>query len=192
MRKFFFIGLILIFTSKSFSQTSNFTIEANYPMLIDNNFYGREYNGILDLGAKYRAVEFKNLKLGAAINTGLLIDNSNSNQDLSDFRVASYLLQPKIFTELNIPTLSKLHPFVGLGYSFLISDVSGTISGLDVSDTSTRNGINVNFGIYYDLNNNIFLQIQYDFVKFRMDEKMPNDSFITNMNILKIGLGLRL
>ena len=193
MEKLFFIGLLLIFTSTSFSQTSNFTIEANYPMLIDNNFYGREFNGILDLGAKYRAVEFKNLRLGAAINTGLLINNSNVNQDFSDFRITSYLLQPKLFTEINIPTLSTLHPFVGVGYSFLISDVSGTNSGLDVSNASdTKNGINVNLGIYYDLTDNIFVQVQYDFVKFRMDEKMPNDGFITNLNILKIGLGLHL
>ena len=190
MKQNIFLVLFIIWTSTSFSQSSDFTIEANYPILIDDNYYGKEFNGIVDIGAKYRFSKLKDLKVGAAINCGLLINSSNLNQDFSDFKITSYLIQPKIFTELD---LANLHPFIGFGYSFLISNVSGTNSGIDVSNASnTKNGFSVNLGTYHYLTEKIFVQVQYDFVKFRTNEEVPDDNFITYMNILKIGLGLRL
>lgn len=190
MKQKIFLVLLIIFTSNSLAQSSNFVIEANYPVVTDDNFYGRDFNGIIDLGVKYGFAEINAIKIGAAFNSGLLINNSNLNQEFSDFKITSYLLQPKIFAAIN---LSQIHPFVGFGYSFLFSDVSGTNSGIDASNASdVKDGINLNIGTHYFLTDDIFVQVQYDFVKFRQDEGVPNDKFMSNMNILKVGLGLQL
>lgn len=190
MKQHIFLVVLIIFTSKSFSQSSNLTIEANYPVFIDDNFHGRDVNGIIDIGAKYRFTEIKTVKIGAAINSGLFINNSNLNRDFVDFKITSYLLQPKIFAELNS---FKIRPYLGFGYSFLILDVSGTSHEIDVSESSVvKDGINANFGAYYYLTDKIFIQVQYDFFKLKQDKGVPNNKYMTNMNILKLGLGLRL
>lgn len=190
MKQQFILVLLVIFTSKSFSQDSDFSIEASYPLLIDDNYHGRDFNGIVDIGAKYRFAEIKGIRIGAAVNGGLLTNSSNQDQDLSDFKVTSYLLQPKIFAELDISELPNFHPFAGVGYSFIFSEISGTITDIDASTSNTRSGFNINLGAYYDLTNKIFFQGQYDFIRFSDHEEMSADPFISDVNISKVGLGL--
>jgi opacity protein-like surface antigen len=165
----------------------------HYPILIDQNFIGKNYNGIIDVGAKYRFSEITNINIGASINGGILVNNTNDNNGNQDFTVKSYLIQPKIFAELKIESISKLHPFVGFGYSFMVFDASGTNNGFDVSGSNeTESGINANFGIAYDITKKIFIDIQYDYVKLKVDKETPNTTFNTNVNLLKVGLGFRI
>ncbi|MGB3344527.1 MAG: hypothetical protein WBA61_11485 [Aequorivita sp.] len=46
-----------------FSQDSKISLEANFPISLGNNFFGEDYNGIVDIGAKYRIVNISNLNL---------------------------------------------------------------------------------------------------------------------------------
>ncbi|TDE30273.1 porin family protein [Flavobacterium ranwuense] len=191
MKQKLLLALLLIFSIKSLSQDSKLSIEMNFPIPIDQNFIGKSYNGIIDVGAKYRFAEITNFNIGTSINGGILVNNTNKNNGIQDFKVTSYLIQPKVFAELKIESISKFHPFVGFGYTFMIFDASGTNNGFDVSD-STHSGINANFGIAYDITNRIFAEIQYDYVKLKVDNETPNTTFNTNVNLLKIGLGFRL
>ena len=184
---------LLIFSIKSFSQDSKLSVEMNFPIPIDQNFIGKSYNGIIDIGAKYRFAEINKINIGASINGGILVNNTNENNGFQDFKVTSYLIQPKVFAELKIESISKFHPFAGFGYTFMIFDASGTNNGFDVSDSSgTQSGINANFGIAYDITNRIFAEIQYDYVKLKADNEAPNTKFNTSVNLLKVGLGFRL
>ena len=193
MKQKLLLVLLLILSIKSFSQDSKFSIEMHYPIPIDQNFIGKNYNGIIDIGAKYRFAELTNINIGASINGGILVNNTNYNNENQDFKVKSYLIQPKIFAELKIESISKLHPFVGFGYTFMVFDVSGTNNGFDVSGSSkTESGINANFGFAYDITNKIFIDLQYDFVKLQVDKETPNTTFNTNVNLLKVGLGFRI
>ena len=185
-------GFLLIFTISAFSQNSKFSIEANYPITIDNNFLGDDSYGIIDLGLKYRFTELNPIKIGVSLNGSVLIDNSNQNNSPQDFLVTTYIIQPKVFAELNVDTVEKLHPFLGLGYTFMNFQLSGSNNGMDVSDESDNlSGFGFNFGVAYDISNKIFVQVQYDFTKLKVDD-VPDIKFNTNVNLLKIGIGLKI
>jgi opacity protein-like surface antigen len=193
MKQKFLLTLLLIFSIKSFSQDSKFSLELNYPITIDNNFVGENYNGIIDIGADYRIANLNPVNIGISLNGGVLVNNSNQNNGFQNFKVTSYVIQPRIFGELDLKSIDKFHPTVGLGYTIMVFHASGTNNGFDVSDASdTQSGFNFNFGLAYDITEKLFVQAQYDFVKLGVDNDVPDIKFNTNVNILKIGLGYRL
>ena len=185
--------MILIFSINSFSQNSKFSIEANYPLPIDANFIGKNYDGIIDFGAKYRFAEFKNVTIGAGLNGGVLVFKLNSFGSNIKTKTTDYIIQPKVFAELKLDAVPKLHPFVALGYTTMLFVAKGTNSGVDVTGANeTMSGFNTNFGMTIDINKKVFMGLQYDFVKLKIDSQVPQTTFNTNVNLLKIGLGLRL
>ena len=183
----------MIIILKSFAQDSKFNLELNYPIPIDNNFVGENYSGIIDFGADYRFANLNPINIGVSFNGGILVNNSNQSNGFQDFKVTSYVIQPRVFGELDLESVQKFHPTVGLGYTIMIFEASGTNNRFDVSDSSdTQSGFNFNFGLAYDITEKLFAQAQYDFVKLRVDSEVPETKFNTNVNILKIGLGYRL
>ena len=58
--KFITLSFLVLLTSLTFAQTSKFSIEAAYPLPVDQNFIGDKFKGIADLGVKYR---IKNLQV---------------------------------------------------------------------------------------------------------------------------------
>ncbi|MEW4923319.1 outer membrane beta-barrel protein [Algibacter sp. 2305UL17-15] len=187
--------VLLFFTFISFSQNSKFSLELNYPLPIDDNLIGRNNNGIVDAGLKYSFSNLRLLNIGASLNAGIY---KNSKDDrVQPFDVTTYLIQPKIFAELNIKSLTSLHPSIGLGYTFLSANVSDITSfnmgnNASVSSSETESGINFNLGLAYDISKKLFVQAQYDFVKIGVDEDAPDIKYNTNINLFKIGLGYRL
>ena len=193
MKQNFLLTLLLIFSIKSFSQDSKFSLELNYPIPIDNNFVAENYNGIIDIGVDYRLANLNPVNIGISLNGGVLVNNSNQNNGFRDFKVTSYVIQPRIFGNLDLESIDKFHPTVGLGYTIMVFDASGINNGFDVSDANdTLSGFNFNFGLTYDITEKLFVQAQYDFVKLRVDNDVPDLKFNTNVTILKIGLGYRL
>ena len=90
--------------------------------------------------------------------------------------------------------MEKFHPSAGLGYSFIIFNVSGP-DPLDFSNETandTQNGVNLNVSAGYDLTAKIFIQLQYDFIKLGTANDIPHNPFNTNVNLVKIGLGFRI
>ncbi len=187
MKRHLLSALLLIFASTSFSQDSKISLELNYPLPIDQNFIGENYDGIIDLGIDYRFANIKFIKIGASLNGSLFINDNFQNIDIT-----AYAVQPRIFGELDIPSLQKLHPSLGIGYTIMFFDASGgsTIAPVDTSET--EGGINLNAGIAYDVFKKFFIQLQYDFVKLSTNDDVPDTTFNTNVNILKIGIGYRI
>ncbi|AXP80689.1 hypothetical protein CJ739_1602 [Mariniflexile rhizosphaerae] len=193
MKQKLLLGLLLIFTIKSFSQDSKFSLELNYPIPIDKNFVGENYSGIIDLGAKFRFADLNLINIGASFNAGILVNNSNQNDGSLNVTINSYLVQPRMYAELDLEALKKIHPAIGLGYTFMIFDASGTNNGIELSGASkTESGLNLNLGVAYDITNRLFAQVQYDYVKIKVDNEVPDVKYNTNVNLLKIGLGYRL
>ena len=194
MKQKLLLALLLIFSIKSFSQYSKFSLELNYPIPIDDNLIGRNYNGIIDAGLKYRFVNLDFMNIGVSLNAGMY---KNTKDDrVQPFDVTTYIFSPRIYSEFNIKSLPKFHPSVGLGYSILNSqadvDRFNNQNNLSVSSSESENGINLNFGIAYDITRKLFAQVQYDFIKIGVDNEVPDIKYNTNINILKIGLGYRL
>ena len=193
MKQKLLLALLLIFTIKSFSQDSKLSIEANFPIPIGDNFLGENYSGIINIGAKYRFSEFKILNIGASINGGFLKYSKANSNNLFDVNV--YPIQPRVFAEFNIEKLSKIHPQIGLGYSFLIfkAKPNGIIPNSQTTNLDkTESGVNLNLGLSYDITQKLFIQAQYDFIKIGVDNDVPDKKYNTNINILKFGLGLRI
>ncbi|GAA4279829.1 outer membrane protein [Gaetbulibacter aestuarii] len=189
MKQKLLLLFLLTLTINTFSQERKFSLELNYPIVEDQNFLGENYNGIIDLGFKYRFANFGIINLGGGVNASIL-DNVN-NYNYQGYKVFAYSIQPKLFAEINAPTLKKLHPVVGLGFTLLRFDVSGVSnSGFDLSNASeTLSGFDINLGLSYDLTNRIFIQAQYDFIKINPNNGVPDIQYNTNVNIWKIGLG---
>ena len=193
MKQNLLLTLLFILSMKSFSQDSKLSLEMHYPLTMGQNFISKSYSGIIDVGGKFRFSELKNINIGASLNGGILSNNTNDNNGNQDFRVKSYLIQPRIFSELKIESVPKIRPFVGIGYTFMVFKATGTNNGFDVSaSNSTESGINANFGVAYDITSKIFLDLQFDYVKLNVGNEVPKTAFNTNVNLLKVGLGLRL
>ena len=188
--------LLMFFTIKSFSQDSKFSIDANYPIAIDKNFLGQNYNGLVDLGAKYKFSDNKIVDIGASINFGFFQNTKSGATALNQlFDVKVFPIQARIFAEFNIQNLKKLHPQIGLGYSIIIYDAvwrENTNADLPADIDDNENGFNYNIGLSYDLTNKLFLQAQYDFIKIGVEDGIPDKSYNTNINILKFGIGYRI
>jgi hypothetical protein len=171
--------LLLIFSIKSYSQDSKFSIESNFPIPTGNNFIKENYSGIVDLGFKMRLIKTNYLNIGFLLNGSLFIYKENSIQ--SYFKNL-YTIQPKILTELN--GLEKFRPFLGLGYSLMTYRKTGSVD----------NGINFSLGINYNINKKIYLQIQYDVITgtdkytYRRSNYYPV-VLNSDINIIKAGIG---
>ncbi|WP_281541580.1 outer membrane protein [Maribacter aestuarii] len=194
MKQKLLLTFLMIFTIKSFAQDSKFSIELNYPIPIDENLIGRSYNGIINAGLKYNFANLDFMNLGVSLNSGIF---KNTKEDrVQPFDATIYIFSPRINSEFKIKSLEKLHPSVGLGYSIVNfrADVDrfNSETNSDVSSSQSENGVNLNFGLAYDITNNLFLQIQYDFIKIGVDNDVPDFKYNTNINLVKIGLGYRL
>ena len=180
----------------AFAQNSKFTLEAAYPLPVDDNFIGRNYKGIIDVGAKYRFSELPPFNLGFGLN-GSILNNKNAllatTDVFLDITVTTFIIQPKVFAELDLESVPKFHPSVGLGYTFMIFNASGTDQAFGPSDTTdAQSGLNINFGVAYDISDRFFAQVQYDFIKLNVDGGVQDIKFNTNVNIIKFGFGYRL
>ena len=178
-QKTFFALVLLINGIITYSQESKVSVELNYPVPIDNNFLGENFNGLVDLGIKCRFIDLYPINLGASFNGGLLTRNT----EFQGSKVRSYVLQPRIFGELNLDSLEKIHPHLGLGYTIMLFDFSG--------GSDNQNGFNFNLGCIYDFSNSFLIQLQYDFIKLGIEDNVPDTKFNTNVNFLKIGIGYR-
>ena len=194
MKQKFLLTFLLIFSIKSFSQDSKFSIELNFPIPIDENFIGKNYNGIIDVGLKYRFADLNFINIGASLNAGMY--KNSKEERVQPFDVTTYIFSPRIYAEFNIKSITKLHPSLGIGYSIINAradvDRFNNQNNLSVSSNENENGINLNLGLAYDITNKLFAQVQYDFIKIGVDNEVPDIKYNTNINILKIGLGYRL
>ncbi|WP_396149831.1 outer membrane beta-barrel protein [Flavobacterium sp.] len=188
--------LLLFFTITLLSQDSKFSVEANFPIPIGDNFLGKNYNGIFDVGAKYKFLNHKTIDIGASVNFGYFQNTKSGATNVNQlFDVKIFPIQPRIFMEFNIPSLEKFHPHVGIGYSILIYDAKwkeNTNADLPADIDDNENGLNFNIGLSYDLTRKLFIQAQYDFIKVGVEDGIPDKSYNTNINILKIGIGYRI
>ncbi|WP_422082345.1 outer membrane protein [Ulvibacterium sp.] len=187
--------IALLALSISYSQHKRWNVEANYTIVPGDGVFGED--NFIDVGIKYRFVRLGIFHLGFGVNGGF------SRTDIENTGFASrtddtYLIQPRVFTELRIPGLKRLRPSVGLGASYVhvVTDYT-TQNGFDDSDSSGSLGFNLNLGLSYDFSRRFFIQAQYDFIDLTPDENVPDTIIILNptdngnINNIRLGLGFR-
>ena len=194
-KKLLVLSLFLFIGFNAFSQNKKVSLELNFPIPFGDNFIGENYNGIVDAGIKYRFVNTGIVNVGASLNAGIL--RYPNDRIIGDVNITAINVQPRVFVELNAPGLSKFHPSVGVGYNPIFFRSSGTLllgdgTPVDASSSDTRSGVNFNVALAYDIFSRFFIQAQYDFTKLSETDGIPSMSFNTNVNILKLGVGLRI
>ncbi len=183
--------LIFVCISHTFSQDSKFNLDINYLTPIDDNFVGRNFKGVIDLGLKYRFASTEIINVGVSLNGGVLKKPKSDRLQPND--VTMIMIQPRVFSEFKISQLQKWHPSIGLGYTFMNFNARN-FDGFNsqINNTEKLGGINFNLSLVLDVSEKIYAQIQYDFIKTKPDNGIPDIKYNTKINIAKIGLGWRL
>lgn len=204
MKKIVLASFLVFASLIMHAQDQKWSIEANYPLVANSNLQN-DFNGVLDLGIKYRFANLGPVILGAGFNAAYLknFDNftygSVSGQDLvSDYKAKQFLLQPKLFAELSIPGLSALRPQIGIGYTFSTVDIYYDDGDQFIADnTNTEGGLNLNVGLSYDISKRFFVQAQYDYLTIKyngeseINGQTSNFDFKEKTGFIKAGVGFR-
>ncbi|MBT9186873.1 outer membrane beta-barrel protein [Zobellia russellii] len=204
MKKIYFLSALIFFLSASlFAQDHKWSVEANYPFSSGDDL-GNDAKGIIDLGVKYRFLDFNIVKIGAGINTGIYKADTKDFNDPSsyDYTETHWLIKPEVFAEFSIPGAKKLHPSIGLGYTFVESKYDGVFDyGPNEPPfpgahkiTESEGGINVNLGLSYDITKRFFLKTQVDLIRNVADKTKGEGETLRNIehiSLIKVGVGFR-
>jgi len=185
--------LFLFFISiQAFSQDKKWSVEVNHSAIPS----GRN-DPIIELGLKYRFVDFGSTNFGLSLNGGYSgLFGIQRNSYLTN---NTYFLQPRVFTEFNIFRSKKLRLHLGIGYSIENKNLSvpegRTLEGSPYS--STNGGFNFNVGLSYDISERFFIQAQYDFINLQVRDEFVSQGetvktdFNKKLHNIKIGVGYR-
>ena len=163
----------------------------NYPFLIDDNFIGSNYSGIIDLGLSYRFASTDIFDFGITLNSFVL--NSSNDGRLSDFDITVVGIQPSLYSEIKIEALGSFHPLARAGYTILsFSDAFNLATGEELDSDTSRSGFFVGVGAAYGITNRLFAKMEYHFTKLNQDDEVFDSDFNTNVNMLLVGLGYKI
>ena len=204
MKKIYFLSISVFFLSVGlFAQDQKWSVEANYPISIGVGL-GNDASGVIDFGVKYRFLDFNIVKIGAGINAGVYTEDTKDYRDPSsyDFTGTHWLIQPKVFAEFAIPGVKRLHPSIGLGYTFVQSKYDGLFDYGPQEPpfpgahkiTESEGGISLNLGLSYDITKRFFVQTQLDVTRNIADKiKVEGETLknIEHISLLKVGVGFR-
>ncbi|MEW4924911.1 outer membrane beta-barrel protein [Algibacter sp. 2305UL17-15] len=181
----FFISLT------AFSQNKKISFEVNYPLAMSNGF--ENLSGIIDASINYRFVKSELFRYGASVTFDYLKGNLHfSNQDLNrDF----FFYHVDGFAEMTIPSAEKIHPFAGVGFTYLNYDyqyLSGTNEFPTIKTRKEKDpGFNLKLGMQYDFTNSLFIQAYFHSVRTFNKSNFNNETIGVNYNQLKFGFGFR-
>mgnify|MGYP000176843661 FL=1 len=197
MKKKLLLGILLSTTVYTFAQDRNWSVDVNYPINLNGSGVLNGIDGTIDVGLKYRFLHTDIVHLGLAVSGGFTSDSPGPNNS-DTFKSRTYFFQPKIFAEFDLPIVSKLHPNVGLGYSVVSFNYSGSIGTTDFSNRgNTDGGLNFEAGLSYDITSRFFVQAQYDLIRLQVkdevvfDGERVNFDFDESISRLKVGVGFR-
>ena len=180
--------LIILFTGlATYAQDAKFSATLGYPIAVGDNFL-KSYTGIVDIGAQVRFLEAGPVQIGVSGNANFF--NRNNTLSTFSYKEQVILVQPRVFGELNSQILLGFRPFLGAGYSFMTSKfIAESDQTPDTSDST--GGVNINIGSAYDITNNFFVFVSFDYLNVSRDNPNIDNSFFNTANIIKLGAGLR-
>lgn len=172
------------------AQLKRFSLDFSYPYALDKDILKENYDGLVDVGLKYRIIKTPVINLGVAFNGSLFKANEYYKLDPENIDASSYFVQPKAFAEINIKSLSNLRPYVSVGYAYNIFQNSVVENGNNISIVLNKQGIILNTGISYDFSEWFYIHAQYDFLQLKNITEPELETKISN--IVKAGIGFRI
>lgn len=187
------IPLLVLFTTLQVFSQQKASVELNYPIPTGDNFMSN-YKGLIDVGFKYRFSNKEDFTFGLSLNANYLTytyDNPGVN-----FKTQNYNLQPRIFGELKLKGVPRLHPALGIGYTFMQFSSSGSGDTgeeiINFNESESLSGFNFNVSFSFDFTKKMFAQVQYDVIKVSdTPEGVPDTKYNTTANFIKLGVGYR-
>jgi glucosamine--fructose-6-phosphate aminotransferase (isomerizing) len=152
------------------------TDENAHPHYDNNERFAMVHNGIIE-----NYLDIKNI----------LIKEGHTFYGQTDTEVACKFVSYLCHSSHDIEELNKFVPKISLGYTSMRINVSNPNSLDNTNTTNTFNGLNLNLGVSYNFSEKLFATLQYDFIKLSSDSVAIDSNFNRNVNILKIGFGLR-
>ena len=188
------ILIIVFFLSISAtSQSNKFSTELSYPVLLGNI---DTFNGVIDLGLKYKLKKTESMNLGISYRLNLLkgrikpliVNAADLNHKYSFHHL-------NIFSEFNLNSVKKLHPFIGLGYTALSYNYEYIFGVNEFAKIKNKkenhNGINLNSGFIYNITSDFYFQTHFHYIRIPQKDPISNKSTGAKYNQLKLGLGFR-
>lgn len=194
MKKSFTFLVFLLVVFNNFGQNSKLSASVSYPVTISDDFFD-SFKGVLDLGLEYNFYNSSKISVGASLNANLFTKHENLRFDPS-ISVDQNLtvLQPRGYVSYSIAKGGKIKPFAGIGYSlvFLKANINNpNYEGNPKREEKENNDyLNLNFGIAYDVMDNLFLVVQFDRLK-GINNEFDNFRVPETMGTLKFGVGYR-
>ena len=100
-----------------------------------------------------------------------------------------------IFSEFNLNSVKKLHPFIGLGYTALSYNYEYIFGVNEFAKIKNKkenhNGINLNSGFIYNITSDFYFQTHFHYIRIPQKDPISNKSTGAKYNQLKLGLGFR-
>lgn len=172
-------------------QEKPWSIEGNFPYTFGDNFVDEGYNGVADVGLKYRVAASRAFDVGASLNVGIFLRDDSRFNTGGEVNGNALLFQPRLFASYVLSTMPQLHPMIGLGYAVFLFNVNEeNFNGANFQQSKSDDGINFNVALGYDIGQSLLLQLQYDYI--RLSARNAIDSpYNKNVNIIKLGFGYR-
>jgi opacity protein-like surface antigen len=189
MKKLLIFGIIWHCTYFH-AQLNTWSIEMSYPMVIDNNFVGQNFNGLLDLGLNYNIHEQLNYRISGSLHNSLFKDRTEIIDPNTDFDYLLWFIQPRVKVDFIFNNLPQVHPYLGIGYSFMVQFTNGNAATFFPESGSTRSGFNIIGGLTFDIKDHWYANAGYDFVKLSQTGNASNP-YLQNVNVIKIGFGYK-
>ncbi len=183
--------LLLCCLTSGFAQGEKWSVEVHFPITLDNNFVGSNFNGVLGIGSSYRFVQTGSINVGAGLYLGLLTDPRNREFG-ADFSANAFYIQPNGIVELQLDQLGDFRPSLGVGLSVFTFSSQQSISDFELNNVpETQVGFNISTGLAYFISTRFFIQAIYDFTALAPDDDVPDNDFNSNVNLLNVGVGYR-
>lgn len=150
---------MLFFNWNTYSQTKKFSLEVNYPFIVQQNQLEKN-TGIIDGSFKYQFKELNSIKLGVSY-TYTYAKGENDLQ-YRYFKQDYHFHHLGGFVTYNIKTIEKLHLFTGAGYTFLTARSEVLYYGaadpgiLKDQKTESASGFNLVLGASYDITESFY------------------------------------
>ena len=186
--------ILFLLSINAISQNKKFSIDINYPLSLSNGEFDK-ISGIIDGSLKYRFKETDLLEFGISYTFDLLkgkISPFVNEPDLNKNFIFHHL---DVFSELNLNSTDRFHPFFGLGYTMLNYDYEYFYGNNEFTEIRTKkendSGINFNLGLKYDISDMFFVQTYFHYIRTFRKSVISDKNIGINNNQLKFGLGYR-
>ena len=148
---------------------------------------GSNYIGIVDAEARYYPYRLNNFRISVSTDIGLLTNSADfiskhSVDNPSLTPVSILLVKPCLTAEMEF---GRFAPYAGIGYSFF----NFMSKNIPANEDTTTDGLNLNLGLKYNLFQHFFVNVNFDYIRCRIEGELPDISYNRDIFLLRAGIG---